>query len=98
MAYSDSSGFADSSAFASAALSGPAGTSAALTTPPLPHRAEALAVLATAPPALAGRAQTLERSTAATPCVLIAETRVGVAETLRHDLALVDPDLDADPA
>src|SRR5438105_539194 len=70
----------------------------ALAAPSLPHRPEALAVGAAPAPALAGGAETLERTAAAAPRVLVAQPRVALAEALRHDLALVDPDLDADPA
>src|SRR4051794_3341123 len=71
---------------------------AALAAPPLPYRTEALAVGTAAAPALAGGAETLERAAAATPRVLVAQARIAGVEALRHDLALVDPDLDADPA
>src|SRR4029077_8357731 len=71
---------------------------AAGTAPPLPHRAEALAVGAAPGTALTGCAEPFQRTAAAAPRVLVAQARVGVAEALRHDLALVDPDLDADPA
>src|SRR5581483_6212071 len=48
-------------------------------------------------PALAGGAETFERSAATAARVLVTEAGVRLAEALRHDLALVDPDLDADP-
>src|SRR5207248_2579553 len=70
--------------------------SAAGTAPALPHRAEALAVRPTPAAALAGGAESFERSAAAPPCVLVAQARVTVTEAIGHDLALVDPDLDAD--
>src|SRR3954452_17575269 len=63
-------------------------------------RPEAFAILAARPRRLARGAETFQRAAAATGVVLLAEARAlacgGVA--LRHDLALVDPDLDADPA
>src|SRR5581483_583700 len=79
---------------AAACSAAAAGTPAALA-----HGPEALAVLAAA--AAARGAETLGRAAAAAPCVLVAQPRVlageGVAEAGGHDLALVDPDLDADP-
>src|SRR5262249_12804436 len=66
--------------------------------PALAHRPGALAVLTACAAAPAGRAETFEGAAAATPRVLVAEPVVGVAEALRHDLALVDPDLHADAA
>src|SRR5204863_7366289 len=71
---------------------------AALAAPGLAHRSEAFAVGTAAAAALAGGAETLERSAAAPARVLVAQPRVALPEALRHDLALVDPDLDADPA
>src|SRR5436190_8573235 len=78
---------------------------AALPAPAAPrraHRAEALAVALAVAPALAGGAEALDVRAAAARLILLAEPHVllGVdaAVTLRHDLALVDPDLHADPA
>ncbi len=67
--------------------------------PPALHDSEALAVLA-ATAALARRPEALGRGTASPPClILVAEAcvaRRGSVVALGHDLALVDPDLDAD--
>src|SRR5688572_21539920 len=65
--------------------------------------AEAFAVLGTAAARLARGAEALGCAAAATAClILVAEARVlaggHALEALGHDLALVDPDLDADPA
>src|SRR5207247_8068465 len=73
----------------------------ALSPATLAHRPEPFAVGAASPAPLAGGAEALGRAAAAAGLVLVAEARValrGPLEALRHDLALVDPDLDADPA
>src|SRR5207237_1260714 len=73
----------------------------ARTAPALAHRAEALTVGTAPAAALAGRAETLCRTAAAAPCVLVAEPCVAALHPFvarRHDLALVDPHLDADAA
>src|SRR5437879_588228 len=71
-----------------------AGTAAA-------HGAESLAVLAAVATRLARGAETFGDTAAAARRVLVAQTGLlllGHARVaLRHDLALVDPDLDADP-
>src|SRR5579875_2040555 len=72
--------------------------SRAAAAPPLPYRPEALAVGAAAPPALARGAEPFDRAAAAPASVLVAQPHVGLAVALGHDLALVDPDLDADAA
>ena len=67
----------------------------------LPHRAEALTVGTAAAAALARGAETLDRSATTAARVLVAEARVAGLNSfvaLRHDLALVDPDLHADAA
>src|SRR5262249_18678781 len=82
------------------ASAGPART-AALAAPALAHRAESFAVGPTAAAALAGGAEALGRAAAAASLVLVAEARVALRDAfvaLGHDLALVDPDLHADPA
>src|SRR5205085_2905703 len=82
-----------------AALAGASGTTRAA--PALAHRAEALAVGAAAAAALARGAEALDRAAAAAARVLVAEPAVGGGDALvalGHDLALVDPDLHADPA
>src|SRR5205807_10615475 len=70
--------------------------------PPLAHRAKAFAITLAVTPALPRGAETLLWTAAQTArLVLLAQTRLAVGEaavTLRHDLALVDPDLHADPA
>src|SRR5581483_7778446 len=68
-----------------------------------PHRPEPFAVLAAAARALAGGAEPLCDAAAAAGGVLVAEARLlaaagDAAVALGHDLALVDPHLDADPA
>src|SRR5919197_6414986 len=73
----------------------------ALASPPLAHGSQPLAVGPTAPAALTRGAETLDGSASAARRVLVAETRVALGDTLivlRHDLALVDPDLHADAA
>jgi len=78
-----------------------ASTAAARSRPALAHGAEALAVLAAAATGLAGGAEALRAATSPTRLVLLAEPGVALGDpgvALRHDLALVDPDLDADPA
>src|SRR5581483_9081722 len=70
---------------------------------PPPDRSETFAGGRAAAAALARRAETLGGAAASPPgLVLLAEPRVAVGEDalvpLGHDLALVDPDLDADPA
>src|SRR5262249_54494291 len=75
--------------------------SAALAGAPTTHRAEALAILAAVATRLAGGAETLGDTAAAARRVLVAEARLPAgarAVALGHDLALVDPDLDADAA
>src|SRR5206468_1120073 len=67
----------------------------------LAHRAEPLAVGTAAAAALAGGAEALCGAAATARLVLVAEPRVALRDALvalGHDLALVDPDLDADPA
>src|SRR5204863_7235901 len=80
----------------SSTLAGPAAWA------PLAHRAEPFAVSAASPAALAALAETLGAPAAAARLILVAEPRVGLLRralvTRRHDLALVDPDLDADPS
>ncbi len=81
----------------------PAGGSAAASTPSLLDEAEAFAILAAATAALARRAEALCSSAALSAgLILVAEARFlaggGALVALGHDLALVDPDLDADPA
>src|SRR5579884_4111280 len=71
--------------------------------PPAPHRAEALPVLGARPGALARGAEPLGDAAAPAGRVLLAEAKLlppagDAAVALGHDLALVDPDLDADPA
>src|SRR5205085_3889515 len=76
-------------------------TTAALAAPPLAHRAEPLAVAAAAAAALARGAEALGGAAPPASLVLLAEPRLLLGhpdEALRHDLALVDPDLHADPA
>src|SRR5206468_6739362 len=79
-----------------------AAVAAALAGTAAPHRTEALAILAAVAPGLAGGAEALGHAAAAARCVLVAEARLlllGHARVAaRHDLALVDPDLDADAA
>src|SRR5207245_8424454 len=66
------------------------------------HRTEPLAIGSTPAPALAGGAQPLrDAAPPAARLILVAEPRLAggdALEALGHDLALVDPDLDADPA
>src|SRR5262249_26084850 len=76
---------------------------AAAARPAPAHGAEALAVGCPAARALARRAQALsDPAPSAASLILLAEPRVAVGEhalvALRHALALVDPDLHADPA
>src|SRR5437868_3570217 len=88
-----------------ATLAGPspstAGAAARAAPPAGTHRAEALAVGAAPAPALTGRAEALDCAAAAALRVLVAEPLVADRDAfvaLRHDLALVDPDLHADAA
>src|SRR5205085_4600261 len=74
---------------------------APLAAAPLAHRAETLAVAATPAAALAGGAEPLRRAPPPPGLVLLAEPGLLLGhpdEALGHDLALVDPDLHADPA
>src|SRR5581483_10307758 len=77
--------------------------SAALAGPAAAHGPEALAVLPAPAAGLARGAEALGNAAAAARRVLVAEARLlaaarDAAVALRHDLALVDPDLDADAA
>src|SRR4029450_4830020 len=69
--------------------------------PPPPPAPDPLAVGARSAPAFAGRAQTLGAATSPAGLVLIPQAPIASAFdrliALRHDLALVDPDLHADP-
>src|SRR5439155_26937197 len=84
----------------SAALAAAAALSTAL--PTRTHRAEALAIALPVATALARRTESFDVRASASSLILLPGPHVllGVetAVTLRHDLALVDPDLDADPA
>src|SRR4051812_15956091 len=90
---------------AAGATSGTALAAAALAARParLLDEPETLAILRAAAAGLARGAETLGGTAApAASLILVAEPRVlaggHALEALRHDLALVDPDLDADPA
>src|SRR5205807_9855461 len=77
-------------------------TSSAATVGPAPaHGAEALAVALAVAPGLAGGSEPLGRAAPAPGLILLAEPRLLLGHALvalRHDLALVDPDLHADAA
>src|SRR5207247_3635350 len=62
------------------------------------HRAETLAILAAAAARLARGAESLERAAATAARVAFRPVAGDALVALGHDLALVDPDLDADPA
>src|SRR5205823_6581111 len=80
----------------------PTAAGAAAATAGRTDRAETLAVTLPVAAALARGAETFDVRAAAAGLILLAEAHVllGVEATvaLRHDLALVDPDLHADPA
>src|SRR5581483_9806093 len=85
---------------AAAARPARAALAAALAGAAAAHGAEALAILAAVSALLARGAEPLGDAAAPAGRVLVAEARLapaaGHAVALRHDLALVDPDLDAD--
>src|SRR5438105_10780935 len=80
----------------------PARAAASATGPAAAHRAETLAVRTAAALALAETLGGATGTAAAASLVLVAEAQLAASghalEALGHDLALVDPDLDADPA